>query len=100
MECHRCLDSFDHGSPINLNITANQICGVTGGKIGFCDDDKFVELVIDKAELAAVGLVKFEKFNNTFLGRIALSAQENDETTFGFNNNSLCSTVTLRSGLL
>lgn len=70
----------DHGGPATYLVSASQAIGITGGVVELGDAERRIRVEIDKTAAAVVGLVTFRPVGDTWFGRLALSAQENDET--------------------
>jgi hypothetical protein len=70
----------DHGDPATYLVSASDAIGITGGIVELGDADRRVRVEVDKSCAAVVGLVTYRHAGDTWFGRLALSAQESDET--------------------
>jgi hypothetical protein len=79
----------DHGGPATYLVSASQAIGITGGVVELGDADRRVRVEIDKTSAAVVGLITYRHVGDTWFGRLALSAQESDETCRPDSTNSI-----------
>jgi hypothetical protein len=79
----------DHGSPATYLVSASHAIGVTDGVVELGDADRRVRVEIDKTSAAVVGLITYRHVGDTWFGRLALSAQESDETCRPGSTNSI-----------
>jgi hypothetical protein len=79
----------DHGSPATYLVSASQAIGITGGIVELGDAARRVRVEVDKNAAAVVGLVTYRHVGDTWFGRLALSAQEGDETCRPGSTNSI-----------
>jgi hypothetical protein len=70
----------DHGDPATYLVSASQAIGITGGVVELGDARRRLRVEVDKSSAAVVGLVTYRHVGDTWFGRLALSAQESDET--------------------
>jgi hypothetical protein len=70
----------DHGGPATYLVSASHAIGVTGGIVELGDARRAVRVEVDRCAAAVVGLVTYRHVGDTWFGRLALSAQESDET--------------------
>ena len=72
---------FDHGRTVSSLISANQAIGITDGTVNLCDNNKSINLTINKSQAALVGLVSHIKIKDKVFSRLSFSAREVDDTS-------------------
>ena len=80
---HLCGTRMDHTAPVSFGVSARHAIGITGGSVEFGDGSTKLRLEVDKEQAALVGMVIYREVDDSFFCRLALSAQEVDETRRG-----------------
>ncbi len=91
-----CGTRMDHTAPVSFGVSACHAIGITGGSVEFGDGSTRLLLKIDKEQAALVGMIIYREVDDSFFCRLALSAQEVDETRRGrVDSLRVRSTITL-----
>lgn len=72
---------FDHGRAVSFLVSANQGFGVTEGIVVLGDNEKQINICLDKTKCATVGLLESRTIDRKRFTRIAFSALEMDDTS-------------------
>jgi hypothetical protein len=70
----------NHGAPVSFLVSAGQAFGMTEGKIRIGDDEKHLEVAVDLASAAVVGMIMHVRAGDKWLTRLTLSSREMDDT--------------------
>ncbi len=73
-------ESFDHHSPVSSTVSSMCGLGVTEGEVILGDRHHQIQVKIDKAQAALLGMITFESIGSSYFLRLAFSARELDET--------------------
>lgn len=71
---------IDHGRPVSSLVSATGGLGVTGGLVEIGDAMHAVQVEVDKACSALIGMMTYREVYGTYFCRLAFSAFELDET--------------------
>ena len=85
--------SINHGKEVSFLVSSHQGLGLTDGVIDLFDSTKGIHLSFNPADSALLGQVTHLPVDNTWFTRLALSAQELDDTS---KNSSLILDTTIR----
>ncbi|MDJ1169532.1 hypothetical protein PMG71_08855 [Roseofilum sp. BLCC_M154] len=72
--------SFDHHKSVSAMVSSMCGLGVTEGRVILGDCYHQIEITIDKAEAALLGMVKAQLIGNSYFLQLGFSAREVDET--------------------
>jgi hypothetical protein len=70
----------NHGAPVSFLVSAGQAFGMTEGKVRIGDDKKCLEITVDLAGVAVVGMIMHVRAGDKWLTRLTLSSREMDDT--------------------
>ena len=87
METLLCVESFDHGQPVSYLVSANQILGLTQGKVEIGNHQIRLRAELDLAESRAHAQIFKKDILDSHMTRIAFTLSEADDTSRG--NRSL-----------
>ena len=82
-EFHLSGTQVDHTAPVSFGVSARHAVGMTDGSVEFGDGSAKLRLEVDQEQAALVGMVIYREVDDSFFCRLALSAQEVDETRRG-----------------
>ena len=71
---------MDHTAPVSFGVSACHAIGMTAGSVEFGDGTNKLRLEVEKEQAALVGMIIYRETDDGFFCRLALSAQEVDET--------------------
>lgn len=73
----------EHGQAVSFLVSASQAVGITEGIIELGDDHRCLRVEVDRTQAAVLGLMTHRQTSGTYFLRLALSAQELDDTSRG-----------------
>lgn len=83
LETLACMGSFDHGQPVSYLVSANQVVGLTQGKLEIGNHQIQIRAEVDLLESRAHAQVFKKDILDSHMTRVAFTLSEADDTSRG-----------------